>query len=141
MTTARDVNETLKDGILPVLLDNTPEAHRLAGRLFRRFGVVSLICGRSRLRDLFDLSSQTLRLPQTDCDRLRVEELIAFVEKSEGMLPILVPCSDRARDTVTRYAAVLESRFILSDTDAIFSAPPLTALAQQLCDTPTQPLT
>lgn len=124
------VHETMRENILPILLDNTSEAHRLSAQLFRRYGLVSLILGKPRLRDLFDPSSHTLRLPHTDCERLRVEELIALAEKREGKLPILIPCSEEARETVKRFENVLESRFILLDADAALSASPLAKIQQ-----------
>lgn len=133
----RQTREILGESILPVLLDNTAEAHRLSSRIFRRFGIVSLICGKPHLCDWFDVSSQTLRLPTTACERLRVEELLALGESYDDVLLLLIPCSHTARTTVARYATVLESRFILSDTDAIFSSSPLTDIAHRLrTDTP-----
>ena len=136
METVRDVHETMRENILPVLLDNTKTAHRLSARLFRRYGLVSLIFGRPSLRDLFDLSSHTLRLPHTDCDRLQVEELIALAAKSEGKLLLLIPCSDRARATVARFAPVLESRFLLLDADTALTASPLSDIQQAYSHSP-----
>ena len=118
-----DVRETIRC-ILPVLVDNTKKAHRTSGRLYYRFGVVSLIFGKPRLGDFFDPSSQTLRLPPSDCERLRVEELIDLAKKQEDYLPVLIPCSDEALAFVTRNKTRLETYFILADADTLLSDSP-----------------
>lgn len=118
-----DVRETIRC-ILPVLVDNTKKAHHTSARLYHRFGVVSLIFGKPRLWDLIDPSSQTLRLPHSDCERLRVEELIDLAKKSEDYLPVLIPCSDEARAFVARHRTSLEAHFILSDAETLLSDSP-----------------
>ncbi len=124
--TNQSVYEAARQSLLPVLVDNTRAAHRLSARLFRRFGVVSLIFGKARLWDLFDLSSRTLRLPSTPCERLRIEELIELAKQSTDYLPVLIPCSDASREWIARHAAALESHYILADAETIFSLPLLT---------------
>ena len=131
--TNRSVYEAARLSLLPVLVDNTHTAHRLSARLFRRFGVVSLIFGKPRLWDIFDLSSRTLRLPTTASERLRIEELIALAQQSKDYLPLLIPCSDASREWIARHAAALESHYILADAETIFSLPLLTE------DTPSAP--
>ena len=113
--------EIIREGVLPVLVDNTWEAHRLSARLYGRYGLVSLIVGIPLLRDLFDLSSRTLRTPPTDCDRLRIEQWLDLATKSKDKLLLLVPCSDRARDEVKCFAHVLESHFIILEPTSVLS--------------------
>ena len=122
----RNVYETARQALLPVLLDNTPAAHRLSARLFRRYGIVSLVFGKPRLRDLFDPTSHTLRVPFGACDRVQIEALIDLAQESDGYLPALIPCSDRARELVTRHKTDLESHFLLLDSESIFSLSLLT---------------
>lgn len=122
----RNVYEAARQSLLPILVDNTSKAHRLSARLFRQFGVVSLIFGKPSVRDLFDVSSHTLRLPETACERLRIEELTDLARQSTDYLPVLIPCSDAARDLISQHACALEPYFLLSDAEAIFSLPLLT---------------
>lgn len=124
--TKQSVYEAARQSLLPVLVDNTREAHRLSVRLFHQYGVVSLIFGKPRLWDLFDLSSRTLRLPQTASERLRIEELTELAQQSTSYLPVLIPCSDASREWIARHAATLESHYILADAETIFSLPLLT---------------
>jgi len=119
----QSVYKAARQSLLPILIDNTREAHRISAALFRRYGVVSMIFGKPRLRDLFDPSSQTLRLPDTTCERLRIEELTDLAQQSISYLPVLIPCSDGARDLLARHASTLESHFILADAETIFSLP------------------
>ena len=132
MPTLSDVHEAMRESILPILLGNTREAHRLSARLFRRYGLVSLICGNQSIRDLFDPSSRTLRFPATDCDRLQVEALIALAEKNTSKILLLIPCSAHARNTVKQFEASLESRFLLMDADAALSDSPLSTMEHAL---------
>ena len=125
--TARAIRETANQSILPVLLGNTRKAHRLSARLFRRFGVISVIGGQPRLWDIADFTSVTFRMPKTDCERLTVEALIGFAEEYREPLLLLVPCSETTAGTVARHAKALERYFVLSDTEAILASSPLTA--------------
>ena len=125
--TARALRETANQSILPVLLGNTRQAHRLSSRLFRRCGVISVICGRPRLWDIADFTSVTLRMPKTNCERLTVEALIGFAEEYREPLLLLVPCSETAASTVARHEKALEHYFMRSDTEAILSSSPLSA--------------
>ena len=118
--------KTARQALLPVLVDNTRETSRLSAKLFSRFGVVSLIFGRPRLRDLFAPSSQTLRLPYDGSERLRVEALIDLAKQSHGHLLVLIPCSAVADEWIARHAKALEPYFLLSNPEAIFSLPLLT---------------
>ncbi len=123
--TARAIRETANQSILPVLLGNTGRAHRLSARLFRRFGVVSLICGRPSLSDLADFTSVTLRMPKTDCERLWIETIVGFAEEYREPLLLLVPCSKEAKSLLSTHASVLEEYGILLDEETVFSASPL----------------
>ena len=119
----RDLYEATKEALLPILIDNTRKAHRLSARLFSCFGVVSLIFGKPRVIDLFDPSSQTLRFPETACERLQFEVLTDLAAKYRDAVPVLIPCSERAEEFIVRHEALLASHFILSDAEAIFSHP------------------
>ena len=113
--TAGNVCEQMGQDVLPLLLDNTHAAHRLANKIFRRFGIVSLIYGRPRMLDWFDASCYTLRFPKTDNERLQIEALITFAERNTGAILLLIPCSKTARETVARHTEELESRFMLAN--------------------------
>ncbi len=128
--TARAIRETANQSVLPVLLGNTYRAHRLSARLFRRFGVVCLIGGRPRFCDLADISSVTLRMPKTDCERLSVEALLTFAEQYREPLLLLVPCSEAAKRLIINHTSALERYFILSDEESILSASPLSAFEE-----------
>lgn len=124
--TAQAIRDTANQCILPVLLGNTGRAHRIAARVFRHFGVLSLICGTPRLLDLADFSSVTLRMPKTEHERLTVDTLIDFAEQYPEPLLLLVPCSASAAAVVAHHKEVLESYFMLSDGESIFTSSPLT---------------
>ena len=130
--TKADIRDTLRHHVRPVLLGNTAEAHRLASRLFRRFGVISLICGKPRLRDLFDAASQTLRLPQNACERLCVEALLELARANDELILLLIPCSDEAKEITRRNKIALERCYMLSDADTLFTSSVLADTEQRL---------
>ena len=123
---------TFEQYVLPVLFDNTARAHRISSRIFNRHGIVSFICGKRRFLDMFDISCQTLKLPNTNEKRLIAEELIALAEKYPDMLPVLIPCSKEAQDITAEFSDELETRYIITDTSIFNSASPIERLARSL---------
>lgn len=112
----------LVQNVLPVLFDNTQKAHRISSRFFSRHGIVSFIFGKRRFSDIFDISCKTLKLPNTSEKRLIVEELIEFAKQYSDMLPVLIPCSDKAEAIVIEFSAELEAYYIIADPN-VFNAP------------------
>ena len=62
------------------------------------------------------------------------EALIELTEKYPDMLPVLVPCSDRANAFVEEFSDLLESRYIISEPCVFICKAPLEALAKALED-------
>ena len=118
--------------LLPILLDNTATAHRISSRIFNRYGIVSFICGKRRFSDMFDISSQTLKLPDTTEERLIAEELIALSEKYSDMLGVLIPCSEKAEAITTEFSDELEARYIIVDPSIFNSESPIEYLERSL---------
>lgn len=127
-----DARCALQEYILPVLCGNTRKAHRLSARIYRRYGIVSLICGKPRFGDLFDHTSLTLRLPDPAEPQLCAEALLSLTERYGDMLPLLIPCNEDAEQMIARFSSLLEGRFILSDEQRLFSSSPLSELALRL---------
>ena len=111
--------------LLPVLCGNTRQARRLASRIARTLGTVSLICGEPSLHDLFDPSYHTLLLPKKPSDRLTLEALIDLGEAYPDRLLVLVPCSEKADRFVKNFRDRLESHYVLRAPDDFFSLPPV----------------
>jgi hypothetical protein len=122
----------LSQYVLPVLFDNTIEAHRISLRIFNSDGIVSFICGKRRFLDIFDISCKTLRLPDTNEERLITEELIKIADKYSDMLPVLIPCSKKAKDIADRFSDELETRYIIADPSVFGSSSPIEYLARSL---------
>lgn len=115
--------------VIPIFLDNTVLAHRLSSKVFHRFGVISLICGRHRALDVFDFSSYTLRLRPTSEQRLIAEELVSFSERCPETLLLLVPCSKKATELCERFSSSLESRFVTVSPSDLLNTSPLYEIA------------
>ncbi len=123
-------DRTLRDEarlyFVPYILGNNSAAHRLASRIFRRFGIVSLICDdhRSAL-DLIDMSSRTIVLTSTDSPRLIAEQLLSLAAQSSYTLPLIIPTDDRYASVAKSERELLERTFILADADSLFESSPL----------------
>ena len=114
---------------VPYILGNSRAAHRLSSKIYRRFGIVSVICDdrRSPL-DLLDISSRSLVLTQTDNARLLREQLIWLATQNAYTLPILIPATDRYAKMLECERERLEACFVISDENDIFSSSPLSSL-------------
>ena len=122
----------LVENVLPVLVDNTQTAHRISARIFNRHKIVSFICGKRRFLDIFDISCKTLRLPDSSEKRLIVEELIEFVKNYSDMIPVLIPCSERAEAVVHEFSEELEAYYIIADPNVFMDSSPIENLVRIL---------
>ena len=119
------LKELLRESVLPVILQNGLSAHRLSMRIFRRYKIVSLLCGnRKSLLDTLDLSCGFMRLFRTSDERIAAEQLCDLADEYRDCTFVLIPLSKRDRAFTDRYSEQLESRFIISAPDGLFSRPP-----------------
>lgn len=124
----------LVENVIPVLLDNTQSAHRISSRIFKRHGIVSFICGKKRFFDIFDISCKTLKLSNTNEKRLVAEELIEIAKKYSDMLPVLIPCSEKAEAVVLEFSEELEAYYIIADPNVFKNSSPIENLTRVLQD-------
>jgi len=122
----------LVQNVLPVLFENTNKAHRISSRIFNCHRIVSFIYGKRRFFDIFDLSSKTLKLPDTCEKRLIAEELIEFAKKYSDMLPVLIPCSEKAEAIVLEFSEELEAYYIIADPNFLENSSPIESLARAI---------
>lgn len=111
--------------LLPVFCGNSRLAHSLSRRIYRRFGIRSLIVGRRSLWDISDVSSKTIPLPAGTDPRRIAERLTVLASEHPDTLPILIPCTGAAKALTRRFCDELEPCFILTDPATLFSVPPL----------------
>ena len=128
----REKAEALEECIMPILLGNTRLSHKISHSIYTSCGIVSFIYGRLKPLDLLDISSQPLKLIQTDDGRLLCEALTAFCEKYPDMLPLIVPCSLKAEEFVLLYGRELERIGILARPEFLFSDTPFESLVSAI---------
>lgn len=102
--------------VLPVILADGFAARRLALRLFLRHRWRSVLCG---VRPCFaplciGFSWSCPRQP-----RLCVEQLLSLADACSDLLPILIPLSREGQTMVADYVTELESRFVISEPNAL----------------------
>lgn len=123
----RTLREEARLYFVPYILGNNSAAHKLASRILRKFGIVSLICDdRRSALDLIDMSSRTVVLTPTDSPRLIAEQLIALAAQSSYTLPLIITTDDRYTKAVKSEQELLERTFIITDADSLFESSPLT---------------
>lgn len=121
--------ESARSYFLPFILGNEGRSHGLSQRIFNKYGIVSLICdSRRHALDFLDFSSRSIRLCPTDSPRLFCEQLIALAEQSPYMLPLIIPVTDEYARMTNAVRDVLETRFIISSPDELFTLSPLASI-------------
>ena len=118
--------ENARAYFLPFILGNTKQSHKLSQKIFNKYGIVSLICdSRRHALDFLDFSSRSIRLCPTDSPRLLCEQLIALAEQSPYTLPLIIPITEEYASMTDTVRDVLETRFIISSPDELFTLSPL----------------
>ena len=121
-----DYREMVRQYVLPVILDHGVSAHRLAATLHRKYGILSTLCGkRQNPLDLLDPNVSFLPLAWESNPSLAAEQLLDFSHTYDRLVLILIPMNDEQAQFVLAYEDLLESRYILSDPEAVFRFAPL----------------
>lgn len=111
---------------LPLILGSSHPSRRMARRIHRRYGIISLILDeKPRLPDLLSLSFRFLPCLSKDEPRLMCEKLIALAEQEPSALPILIPASTEYEQAVRVNQALLEKHFVISSPEKLFVNSPL----------------
>ena len=121
--------ESARSYFLPFILGNGGRSHGLSQRIFNKYGIVSLICdSRRHALDFLDFSSRSIHLCPTDSPRLLCEQLMALAEQSPYMLPLIIPMSEEYARMTDAVRDALETRFIISSPDELFTLSPLASI-------------
>ncbi len=128
-------DRTLRDEarlyFVPYILGNSRAAHRLAAKIHRKFGIISVICDdRRSVLDLLDLTSRTVVLSATDSSRLLAEQLISLAQQNCCTLPLLIPTDGKYASTIQAEREMLERTFVFADADRLFESSPLMKIAK-----------
>lgn len=125
----RELFSELRQYALPIFCGNTRKAHRLSAEVYRQYSLISLIYGKKRLFDIFDVSSYNAGLPHTENTRLICEALTAIADSFPDMLILLIPMTPFFEEAISEYSDMLESRCITVLPDALLDLSPLSEIA------------
>jgi len=124
-----ETKDLLRQGIVPVLLGNHREAHRLSARLYRTYGVPSVLCGERRtLWDLLDPCCSFHALTREGDPRLTAEQLADLAAEYEDCFLVLVPFNDADQALIHGHGELIEPYFVCRDPEALWSDPMLETL-------------
>lgn len=122
----RQARENAREYYVPYILGNTALSHRIAARIFCKYGIVSLICDdkRSPLCAL-DIACRYLHLASSDEPRIIADQLLSLCEQQPYTLPIIIPASQKYEKAVMAERETLEHKFVIADKATLFSSSPL----------------
>lgn len=121
-----EIKDLLRQGIVPVVLGNDWAAHRLSARLYRTFGLPSILCGTRRsFWDFFDPATAFRRISLTASSRLVAEELMDLAAECEDCFLLLIPMGETERCLVREQASLLETGFVCRTPEILWEDPML----------------
>ncbi len=121
----------LSQSVFPVILGNGLRAHRLSARLYRTFGVESLLCGRRQnLWDLLFFHCGFLRLFEQNDPTLAARQLAALSDEYGDCLFVLIPLCSRQDQWIDRNRELLTSRFVISSVKELFQKVPFSPFSK-----------
>lgn len=122
----RQARENAREYFVPYILGNTPTSHRIAARIFCKYGIVSLICDeKSSPLCALDPTCRYLHLSPSDEPRIIAEQLLSLCEQQQYVLPIIIPVVPKYHKAVEAERDTLEHKFVIADKDTLFSSSPL----------------
>jgi hypothetical protein len=124
-----DLMHQAKGYFLPLILGNTPEARRLARRLFKKFGIRPFILDEEHSwKSFFSLSYYLSPLCRTESTRLLLEQLEDIARQYPGTLPILVPTTAKYREAINGHREAMERIFVIKEPSALLSEAPFSRI-------------
>jgi hypothetical protein len=121
-----DKKELLSQLVVPVIISNGVSAHRLAFRLYMKYGVFPVLCGsRRNPLDLFDPFTDFLKVSDGG-GALLTRALKDYSGEMSDYILILLPADERDRLFLEERAAELESFYIIASSYEEFkNLPPI----------------
>lgn len=121
-----EIRDLLRQGIVPIILGNDWAAHRLSARLYRTFGIPSVVCGTRRtVWDVFDPTCAFRRISLAASSRLITEALMDLAVKYEDCFLLLIPLREEERALLREQASVLETAFVCRMPETLWNDPML----------------
>ena len=122
----KQIREEARLYFVPFLLGDTITAHKLSFKIFKKYGIVSLILDtKKNVVDLWDFSSRFKTISQNNNQEITVMQLKDLAAQTQYTLPLLIPCSDEYKKLVNKNASELESEFIILNADIPLEDSPL----------------
>lgn len=122
----KQIREEARLYFVPFLLGDTMTAHKLSFKIFKRYGIVSLILDTKKtVADLWDFSSRFKAISQSKSQEIAVMQLKDLAAQTQYTLPLLIPCSNEYTDLVKKHSSELESEFIILNADISLEDSPL----------------
>lgn len=120
------IREEARCYFIPFLLGDNSTSHHLSKRIFRKYGIISLILDtKGSFADIWDFSCKFIKLSPSDNQSLTLLQLIDISREFPTAMPILIPCSKEYETFTQLFEKELESVFALSSKELLFETSPL----------------
>lgn len=122
----RQARESARRYFVPFILGNSARSHRIALRIYLKYGIIPIICDQRRsFIGALSPICRYLRLSQADEPCVIAQQLISLSEQQPYTLPIIIPVTEKYSDAVEAEKSTLEQSFVIADLPSLFSSSPL----------------
>lgn len=125
----KEERNMLREAVIPMLLGDNATSGLLALRIYFRCGVRSYVCDSKR--SIFSLLNPAVSfypLYSGKNDGEATFEALSYVASNLDYLPIIIATDNGYAGLIEKHREFFETRFILTDSENLFSSSPLSHL-------------
>ena len=121
-----EIREEARQYFIPIILGNVPSSRKLARRIYRKYGIISLILDeKGSPLQLLDPTNRFFKLTAVKNSAFTALQLADLAEQTPYTLLLLIPCSDKYMRVVEENRELLEKSFIITNEDQVLTNSPL----------------
>ena len=121
-----EIRKEAKEYFVPIILGNGSSARGLARRIYRKYGIISLILDeKGSLLQLLDPTNRFFKLTPAKSSAFTALQLLDLASQMPYTLPLLIPCTNKYLKAVEENRELLESSFVISRAETVLSDSPL----------------
>lgn len=110
---------------VPVLLGSNKLSRRLSAKIFKKYGIISLVLDRKiSFLEYLNPFSCAYKLEASEAD-LICEEISRVAKQQSYTLPLLIATNEKYRALAKDYAPSLEPLFVICEANELFERSPL----------------
>lgn len=121
-----EIREEARQYFIPIILGNAPSSRRLARRIYRKHGIISLILDeKGSILQLLDPTNRFFKLTEAQNSFFTALQLVDFATQAPYTLSLLIPCTDKYKRIIKENRKLLEKHFVISSEETVLTDSPL----------------